>query len=76
MMGVVKLGTRLTAVLLFAVTPVILGYTWWSVQRSTNGHITDLKGELRTAWSRTGAGDGKRFKGETNGHRSMMSWIE
>ena len=48
-MGVVKLGTRLAAVLLFAVTPVILGYTWWSVQRSTNAYITDLKGELRTA---------------------------
>jgi signal transduction histidine kinase len=49
MIGVVKLGTRLAAVLLFAVTPVILGYTWWSVQRSTNAYITDLKGELRTA---------------------------
>ena len=36
-------------VLLLAVTPVIAGYTWWSVQRSTRAYITDLKGELRTA---------------------------
>jgi two-component system NtrC family sensor kinase len=49
MIGVVKLGTRLTIVLLLAVTPVIMGYTWWSVQRSTKAYITDLKGELRTA---------------------------
>jgi len=49
MMGVVKLGSRLTMVLLLAVSPVILGYTWWSVQRSTEAYITDLKGELRTA---------------------------
>jgi two-component system NtrC family sensor kinase len=49
MMGVVKLGGRLTIVLLLAISPVILGYTWWSVQRSTKAYITDLKGELRTA---------------------------
>jgi signal transduction histidine kinase len=49
MIDAVKLGTRLTAVLLVALTPVILGYTWWSVQRSTKAYITDLKGELRTA---------------------------
>src|SRR5258708_311133 len=49
MMGVVKLGGRLTIVLLLAVSPVILGYTWWSVQRSTGAYITDLKRELRTA---------------------------
>jgi two-component system, NtrC family, sensor kinase len=48
-MGVVKLGGRLTIVLLLAVSPVILGYTWWSVQRSTGAYITDLKRELRTA---------------------------
>ncbi len=49
MMGVVKLGGRLTIVLLLALSPVILGYTWWSVQRSTEAYIADLKGELRTA---------------------------
>src|ERR1700693_5582149 len=49
MIGVVKLGARLTMVLLLAVAPVIAGYTWWSVQRSTRAYITDLKGELRTA---------------------------
>jgi signal transduction histidine kinase len=49
MIDAVKLGTRLTAVLLLALTPVILGYSWWSVQRSTKAYITDLKGELRTA---------------------------
>jgi two-component system NtrC family sensor kinase len=49
MIGVVKLGARLTMVLLLAVTPVIVGYAWWSVQRSSKAYITDLKGELRTA---------------------------
>src|ERR1700739_1087323 len=49
MIGVMKLGPRLTVVLLLAVAPVIVAYTWWSVQRSTRAYITDLKGELRTA---------------------------
>src|ERR1700719_2442694 len=49
MIGVVKVGARLTMVLLLAVTPVIVGYAWWSVQRSSKAYITDLKGELRTA---------------------------
>jgi signal transduction histidine kinase len=49
MIGVTKLGARLTMVLLLAVTPVIVGYTWWSAQRSTEAYITHLKAGTRTA---------------------------
>ena len=47
MIGVVKLGTRLTVALLLAVTPVIVGYAWWSVERSTYAYITDLREAVR-----------------------------
>jgi two-component system, NtrC family, sensor kinase len=48
MIGLVKLGTRLTVMLLLAVTPVIIGYAWWSVQRSTKAYIADLREAVRT----------------------------
>lgn len=35
--------------LLLAVTPVIVGYTWWSAQLSTKAYITHLKVGIRTA---------------------------
>jgi len=43
----VSVGTRLTVVLLLALTPVALGYTYWVVQRSTRAYIADLKRETR-----------------------------
>src|SRR5580704_12950711 len=43
----VKLGTRLTLVLLLALTPVIAIYTYWSTTRSTRTYIDDLKRETR-----------------------------
>jgi len=38
-------GTRLTLVLLVALTPLALGYTSWSVHRSTKTYVDDLKRE-------------------------------
>ncbi len=46
-MKAVKVGTRLTVVLLLAVTPVVAIYTYWSVARSTRTYIDDLKRETR-----------------------------
>jgi two-component system NtrC family sensor kinase len=43
----VKIGTRLTAVLLLALTPVLIGYMYWSVSRSTVIYMNDLRRELR-----------------------------
>jgi signal transduction histidine kinase len=43
----VKLGTRLTLVLLLALTPVVAIYTYWSTTRSTRSYIDDLKRETR-----------------------------
>ena len=40
-----SVGTRLTIVLLLALTPVALGYTYWSVRLSTQAYIDDLKRE-------------------------------
>src|ERR1700720_2446318 len=43
----VKLGTRLTLVLLLALTPVVAIYTYWSTSRATRTYIDDLKRETR-----------------------------
>jgi HAMP domain-containing protein len=43
----VKVGTRLTLVLLLALTPVIAFYTYWSATRSTRTYIDDLERETR-----------------------------
>ena len=41
----VRVGTRVTFVLLLALTPAVATYTYWSVERSTRTYITDLKRE-------------------------------
>jgi signal transduction histidine kinase len=48
-MMTVKVGTRLTLVLLLALTPVVAVYTYWSVARSTRTYINDLKRETRSS---------------------------
>lgn len=48
-MKAVKVGTRLTLVLLLALTPVVAVYTYWSVARSTRTYIEDLKRETRAS---------------------------
>src|SRR5258708_34724145 len=46
-MWFVRVGTRVTFVLLLALTPAVAAYTYWSVQRSTRTYINDLKRETR-----------------------------
>ncbi len=46
-MWFVRVGTRVTFVLLLALTPVVATYTYWSVQRSTRTYINDLQREIR-----------------------------
>src|SRR5258705_5885101 len=46
-MWFVRVGTRVTFVLLLVLTPAIAAYTYWSVQRSTRTYINDLKRETR-----------------------------
>jgi len=46
-MWFVRVGTRVTFVLLLVLTPAVAGYTYWSVQRSTRTYINDLKRETR-----------------------------
>jgi two-component system, NtrC family, sensor kinase len=46
-MAPVKVGTRLTLVLLLALTPTVALYTYWSTTRSTRTYIDDLKRETR-----------------------------
>ena len=46
-MWVMRVGTRVTFVLLLALTPAVATYTYWSVQRSTRTYITDLKSLAR-----------------------------
>lgn len=46
-MAPVKVGTRLTLVLLLTVTPVVAVHTYLTVQRSTRASIADLKRETR-----------------------------
>jgi two-component system, NtrC family, sensor kinase len=49
MIKTVKVGTRLTLVLLLALTPVVAVYTFWSVARSTRTYIDDLKRQTRAS---------------------------
>ena len=42
-----KVGTRLTLVLLLALTPVLLGYMYWTVHRSSMVYVSDLKRDIR-----------------------------
>lgn len=44
-MWFVRVGTRVTFVLLLVLTPAVAAYTYWSVQRSTRTYINDLKRE-------------------------------
>jgi two-component system, NtrC family, sensor kinase len=46
-MWFVRVGTRVTFVLLLALAPAVATYTYWSVQRSTRTYINDLKRETR-----------------------------
>ena len=46
-MWFVRVGTRVTFVLLLVLTPAVAGYTYWSVERSTRTYINDLKREAR-----------------------------
>jgi signal transduction histidine kinase len=46
-MWFVRVGTRVTFVLLLALTPAVVAYTYWSVERSTRPYINDLKRETR-----------------------------
>jgi signal transduction histidine kinase len=46
-MGRVRLGRRLALLLLLTLTPVVAVYTYWSVQWSRRGYVTDLKRETR-----------------------------
>jgi signal transduction histidine kinase len=51
-MSMMKVGTRLTLVLLLALTPVLAGYMYWTVHRSSRVYVNDLKRDIR-ATSRT-----------------------
>ncbi|MBF6570599.1 MAG: hypothetical protein IVW54_17165 [Candidatus Binataceae bacterium] len=42
-----KVGSRVTAMLLLAVIPVIFLYTYWNISRSRGTFINDLKREIR-----------------------------
>src|SRR5262245_36124062 len=42
-----KVGTRLTLVLLLALTPVLVSYMYWSVRRSSIVYVHDLKRDIR-----------------------------
>lgn len=42
-----KIGTRLTIVLLLALSPIIAAFTYWNAHRSTQMHINDLKRDIR-----------------------------
>src|ERR1700735_577906 len=46
-MWFVRVGSRVTFVLLLALAPAVATYTYWSVQRSTRTYINDLKRETR-----------------------------
>jgi two-component system NtrC family sensor kinase len=46
-MSLMKIGTRLTLVLLMAVTPVLVGYTFWTVHRSSLVYLNSLKRDIR-----------------------------
>src|SRR5437879_5025208 len=64
-MPFVKVGTRLTLVLLLTLTPVPLGYMYWSVHRSTALQENDLKRDIRaTSRSLTPAMENDITQGE------------
>jgi signal transduction histidine kinase len=42
-----KVGTRLTLVLLLALTPVLVSYMYWSTRRSSIVYVHDLKRDIR-----------------------------
>jgi two-component system, NtrC family, sensor kinase len=46
-MNMMKVGTRLTLVLLLALTPVLVSYMYWSVRRSSVVYVHDLKRDIR-----------------------------
>jgi two-component system NtrC family sensor kinase len=46
-MNMMKVGTRLTLVLLLALTPVLVSYMYWSVRRSSIVYVHDLKRDIR-----------------------------
>ena len=46
-MRVMRIGTRLTAGLLVALTPLVAGFTYWHIQRSSGAYISALKREVR-----------------------------
>lgn len=46
-MAMMKVGTRLTLALLLALTPVLLGYMYWTVHRSSLVYMNDLKRDIR-----------------------------
>ena len=49
-----RIGTRLTLVLMLCVMPVIAAYTYWSVAQS-NVYINELKQSARAVSSGTGS---------------------
>jgi signal transduction histidine kinase len=46
-MNMMKVGTRLTLVLLLALTPVLVSYMYWTVRRSSIVYVHDLKRDIR-----------------------------
>src|SRR5215813_1865275 len=46
-MNMMKVGTRLTLVLLLALTPVLVSYMYWTVHRSSLVYVNDLKRDIR-----------------------------
>ncbi|HUN60292.1 MAG TPA: ATP-binding protein [Candidatus Binataceae bacterium] len=42
-----RIGTRLTAGLLLALTPLVAGFTYWHIQRTTQAYVTTLEREIR-----------------------------
>ena len=46
-----RIGTRLTAGLLIALTPLVAGFTYWHIQRATAAYISELRREVRATAS-------------------------
>lgn len=42
-----RIGTRLTVGLLLALTPLVAGFTYWHIQRTTQAYVTTLEREIR-----------------------------
>lgn len=64
-MSVVKVGTRLTMMLLLTVTPAVGIYTYWSVRSSTSAYVSDLKREIRA----TTRGLAPALENDLRGHK-------